>query len=62
MSSHVVEKRTGYAGGDQSEPRQQRHDYEPAEAVRIGTALEITQGNSTKDLDGYYGPGWTRWW
>ena len=44
-------------------PEEQRQEeYEGPETVRVGSAKEVTQGNSTNRLDGYYGPGWTRWW
>lgn len=62
MSKDVVGKKVGKADAKTNVKKPKQENYEPPETVKVGKAKEVTQGNSTKDLDGYYGPGWTRWW
>ncbi len=63
MSKNIVAQKAGKAGAKRkSNKKPKQENYEPPETVKVGKAQEVTQGNSTKNLDGYYGPGWTRWW
>ncbi len=61
MSKHAPKTKAAGARAKGKKPKGQERAPKP-EIVRVGTAKEVTQGNSTKDLDGYYGPGWTRYW
>lgn len=65
MSKDSVRKHVAEINGSSEDQtaREERHEqYAPPETVRVGSAKEMTQGNSTNRLDGYYGPGWTQWW
>jgi hypothetical protein len=62
MSKHVVEKKVDKTAAKAKVKRSKQEKYERPETVKVGKAKEVTQGTGTKDLDGYYGPGWTRYW
>ncbi len=63
MSNDVVGKQVGEADAraEDNKPGEQRRD-ERLGTVRVGKVKEETQGQTGRNLDGYYGPGWTKYW
>ncbi len=60
MTCNTFEKHVGGAEAN-SEGQEQLPDYERPETVRVGPVGEVTQGSGPSQLDGDYGPGWTRY-